>query len=76
MLAPKGVSRGRSTVEFDDKIGCTLMMILAKIGNNTLPPFFIFKEVSSTRLMKQYQKVKEGMIACIDNHWMTSYANN
>ena len=76
MLAPKGVKRSRSTVEFDDKIGCTLIITLAKIGNNTLPPFFIFKGVYSTRLMKQHKKVKQGMIAFTDNHWMSSYANN
>ena len=44
------------------------MATLAKIGNNTLPPFIKFPGIFGVRLMNQHQDITKGTIVFTEKH--------
>jgi len=59
VIAPVGEKRVGTSMKYDDKAGCTVMVSMELLSSQLLPPFIIFKGVFCATLMKKCSHMKK-----------------
>lgn len=71
VIAVKGAKRVGSTVDADQKLGCTVMVTMEYFTSSLLPPFIVLEAKHEGALMKEWESYPgPGKVVFQPSHWV------